>query len=155
MSEVANIPARAVDNMQVQLDSLTDASTMFRATFDTSTPEGQDMAFAALSDAEDLSAHLNETINLVHYVGQAVNLTDAATGEVTPAIRVILIDDEGNNYSAVSNELIRGLSMLSGIYGPPESWTEPKAVVVSEKRSKRGFRFYSILPATGGKGAKK
>lgn len=154
MSEVANneLARRSSSDVVAQLDSLTDAGQMFRTSFDLTTEEGQAMAFAALADAEDLRDHLDEVIYLTNYVAQAVELNDAATGEVTEAVRVILIDKDGNNYSAVSNELRRGLSMLAGIYGPPAMWTEPKAVVVSEKTSKNKRRFFQLLPALRAKG---
>ena len=154
MSEVANndLARRSSRDVVAQLDSLTDAGQMFRTSFDLSTEEGQAMAFAALADADDLRDHLDETIYLTNYVAQAVEVNDAATGEVTEAVRVILIDKDGNNYSAVSNELRRGLSMLAGIYGPPAMWAEPKAVVVSEKTSKNKRRFFQLLPALRAKG---
>ena len=152
MSEVA-IPQRGT-NVAAQLDSLVNASGTFKTTFDTSSPEGQAMAFSALANAEPVADHLNETINLVHFVGQAVTVTDPSSGEVTDATRVVLIDADGNNYAAVSNELIRSLSTLVAIYGPADTWQAPVPVKVVEQRSKRGFRFYSLTPAAAAKAGK-
>ena len=131
-----------------QLDSLTDASGTFKATFDTSTEAGQDMAFSALSDSVPLNEHLGEVINLVHFVGQAVTVTNETTGELVNTVRTVLIDDKGNNYSAVSDQLLKSLSTMVGIYGIPAEWKSPKAIVVTEQRSGNGRRFFSVRPAT-------
>lgn len=116
------------------------------------TIQGDDFAakaqvLAAITDAEPLSEHLGETINLANIVAQAVEVADDQTGELSQAIRVILLDDEGNAYAGLSEGLFRSIQNIVAILGQPHTWPHPYPMKVVEKRSRRGFRFYSIVPA--------
>ena len=142
MSELASI-----NNVAQQLDKINNAGLALKATFATDTPEGQDMAFAALQASEAVADHLNETINLVHFIGQSITVVDENTGEPRDAVRLVLIDSDGNNYTAVSDQLLNSLSNLCAIYGPPASWDEPRAIQVREQRSNKGRRFFTVVPA--------
>ena len=35
---------------------------------------------------------------------------------------------------------------MFGIFGTPNTWTEPLTIKVIERRSRRGFKFFSIEP---------
>ena len=144
MSEVAIASAQTAES---QLEKIDNTSLALRTTFTMDTPEGQDMAFAALQSSEPISEHLGEVINLVHFMGQSINVMDEATGEMTVRARTIILDDKGNAYSATSDQLLNSLVTLTAIYGPPAQWTAPKPIVVKELRSRRGFRFFTVVPA--------
>lgn len=144
MSEVAIASAQTAES---QLEKIDNTSLALRTTFTMDTPEGQDMAFAALQSSEPISEHLGEVINLVHFMGQSINVMDEATGEMTVRARTIILDDKGNAYSATSDQLLNSLVTLTAIYGPPAQWSAPKPIVVKEARSRRGFRFFTVVPA--------
>ena len=144
MSEVAIASAQTAES---QLEKIDNTSLALRTTFTMDTPEGQDMAFAALQSSEPISEHLGEVINLVHFMGQTINVMDEATGEMTVRARTIILDDKGNAYSATSDQLLNSLVTLTAIYGPPAQWSAPKPIVVKEARSRRGFRFFTVVPA--------
>lgn len=108
------------------------------------TLEGKKKTLAALTNAEPIADHLNETINLVHVVMQAVELTDEKTGEVTDNVRTILLAEDGKAYAGVSNGLVGSLRDVFGIMGEPATWPEALPVQVVEKRGNKGFRFYKI-----------
>ena len=38
------------------------------------------------------------------------------------------------------------LNTMFGIFGTPNTWTEPLCIKVIERRSRRGFKFFSIEP---------
>ena len=144
MSEVAIASAQTAES---QLEKIDNTSLALRTTFTMDTPEGQDMAFAALQSSEPISEHLGEVINLVHFMGQTINVMDETTGEMTVRARTIILDDKGNAYSATSDQLLNSLVTLTAIYGPPAQWSAPKPIVVKESRSRRGFRFFTVVPA--------
>ena len=113
---------------------------------DTSTREGKIKLYSALQNAEKLDEHLNEPLEMVNAVAQAVQVTDDQTGEVSNTVRVIIVTADNKAYAATSPTLAAGLTTLFGIFGTPNAWSEPLTIKVIERRSRRGFKFFSIEP---------
>ena len=113
---------------------------------DTSTREGKVKLYSALQNAEKLDEHLNEPLEMVNAVAQAVQVTDDQTGDVSTTVRVIIVTADGKAYAATSPTLAAGLNTMFGIFGTPNNWTEPLSIKVVERRSRRGFKFFSIEP---------
>ena len=113
---------------------------------DTSTREGKIKLYSALQNAEKLDEHLNEPLDMVNAVAQAVQVTDDQTGEVSSTVRVIIVTADNKAYAATSPTLAAGLNTMFGIFGTPNAWTEPLTIKVVERRSRRGFKFFSIEP---------
>lgn len=113
---------------------------------DTSTREGKIKLYSALQNAEKLDEHLNEPLKMVNAVAQAVQVTDDQTGEVSNTVRVIIVTADNKAYAATSPTLAAGLNTMFGIFGTPNTWTEPLTIKVIERRSRRGFKFFSIEP---------
>lgn len=111
---------------------------------DTSTREGKIKFYSALQNAEKLDEHLNEPLNMTNVVAQAVQVTDDQTGEISNTVRVIIVTDDGKAYAATSPTLAAGLNTMFGIFGTPNTWTEPLCIKVVERRSRRGFKFFNI-----------
>lgn len=115
---------------------------------DTSTFEGKVKLYSALRNAEKLSDHLNEPLHMVNAVAQSVQVTDEQTGEISNSARVIIVTDDDKAYSATSPTLLASLNTMFGIFGTPNTWGKPLAIKVVEHRSRRGYKFYSIEPAS-------
>ena len=115
---------------------------------DTSTFEGKVKLYSALQNAEKLADHLNEPLHMVNAVAQSVQVTDEQTGEMTNSARVIIVTDDDKAYAATSPTLLAGLNTMFGIFGTPNTWKQPIAIKVVERRSRRGYKFYSIEPAS-------
>lgn len=113
---------------------------------DTSTREGKIKLYSALQNAEKLDEHLNEPLEMVNAVAQAVQVTDDQTGEVSNTVRVIIVTADNKAYAATSPTLAAGLNTMFGIFGTPNVWDEPLTIKVIERRSRRGFKFFSIEP---------
>lgn len=113
---------------------------------DTSTREGKIKLYAALQNDEKLEEHLNETLLVSNAVAQAVQVTDEQTGEVSATVRVIILTADGKAYSAISPTLAAEMNTMFSIFGTPNTWDTPLAVKVVERRSRRGFKFFSIEP---------
>lgn len=115
---------------------------------DTSTFEGKVKLYSALQNAEKLSDHLNEPLHMVNAVAQSVQVSDEFTGEVSSTSRVIIVTDDDKAYAATSPTLLAGLNTMFGIFGTPNTWKKPIVIKVVEHRSRRGYKFYGIEPAS-------
>lgn len=114
---------------------------------DTSTFEGKVKLYNALQSAEKLSDHLNEPLHMVNAVALSVKVSDEITGEVSNSSRVIIVTDDDKSYAATSPTLLSGLNTMFGVFGTPDTWKKPLAIKVVERRSRRGYKFYSIETA--------
>jgi len=113
-----------------------------------STFKGEDFktrvaVYQALTDAEPVADHVGETIQLANVVAQAVEVADE-TGAVNETVRVILVDDKGKSYAALSDGLFRSIRNIFGILGEPQQWGQPLPVKVLEEKSRKGFRFFTL-----------
>lgn len=113
---------------------------------DTSTREGKIKLYSALQNAGKLDEHLNEPLAMVNAVAQAVQVTDEKTNKVSTTVRVIIVTADNKAYAATSPTLAAGLNTMFSIFGTPNAWTEPLTIKVVERRSRRGFKFFSIEP---------
>lgn len=129
--------------------SLTQGSGNISTSVDMSTEEGKLRVFGALQDSQKIEDHLNEDINLKDVVMQTVDVVNESTGEVDSAVRTTLIDDKGKAYSATSSELVKSLRTMMGIWGEPNTWEKPIKVKVTTGKSRKGFRFFTIVPSLG------
>lgn len=114
-----------------------------------STVGGNDMAakkltLNAVTNAESVDDHLGEEFNLVHCVFQQVTVVDDRTQEANETVRTILLADDGKAFAAISEGLVGSLRDIFGILGMPDSWPEPLPVRVVEKKSRRGYKFFTI-----------
>lgn len=119
-----------------------------RAFIDTTTEEGQVALYTAINNAEPLNAHLGEPLEIKSVVSQKVAMTDDNTGEVRDAIRTIFVTADNSAYSATSDSIASSVNTMFGIFGTPDTWRSPKTIVVNERRSRKGNRYYAmeILP---------
>ena len=80
---------------------------------------------------------------------------EEAIQELRQGRMIILVDDEGNAYHAISDGIFKSLQTYCGLLGNPNTWPEPVAIIVDEKRSRRGFKFMTIklAPASEEKSA--
>ena len=114
--------------------------------FDTSKDEGKFALFDALQTEDKVDAHLGETMNLVNCVAQAVEVADANTGEVNRSLRVVLVGEDGSAWSATSPSLAKSLNTLFGIFGTPNTWGKPLPDKVIERKSRNGYKFFTLVP---------
>lgn len=99
--------------------------------------------YNALSDAESLKDYIGQTFHVTDVVAHPVQLMDEQSGEIVTAIRVILIDEEGKAYAAISEGLRSAIHRLRGIVGEPP-WHPALKMVPVEKKTRKGFRVLTI-----------
>lgn len=127
--------------------SLTQGSGQVVSTVDTSTMEGKVRQFDALQDAQPVAHFLGKKIELVDIIMQSVEIADSQTGELNPAVRVILVDKDGQAYSSVSETIVKDVRTLLTVFGAPREWGGPLVVKVEERQGRPGHKFYKLLTA--------
>lgn len=112
--------------------------------FEATSEEEKAVLFTALnSPTHRLSDKIGSVINLTNFIHEYVEITNKETGEVEIAPRIILIDDKGESYSAMSKSLETALLNLVGVYGYPTNWVAPLKLLV--KQVTRGEKRYYVL----------
>lgn len=113
------------------------------STFDGADFETQLDVVDAVTTAERLSDHPGTVIQLRNVVIQPIELTndDGATVRVP---RVILVDEDGTSYAAISNGILKSLQTLFGLVGFPADWPRALSVQMKEVRTRAGFRTMTI-----------
>ena len=99
---------------------------------------------AVNNKGESLADHKNEVLEIVNVAAHPVNLIDENTGELVEALRVVLIDKNGNNYDAVSQGIVSSLQKIFAIVGPAPYLEEPLKIKVIEQKTRKGFRTNTI-----------
>ena len=74
---------------------------------------------------------INMTINAKDLYIEVVNCTNTETGEVTACPRIVIIDDKGVSYQAVSIGIYSALKKLIQVYGAP-TWEKPIKLEVKQ-----------------------
>ena len=92
---------------------------------------------------ESLDDHKGEVINMVNVAAHPVSLTDEKTGEVINALRMVIIDDQGRNFDAVSQGIASSMEKIFAIVGPAP-FDPPLAIKVVEQKTRSGFKTNTI-----------
>lgn len=90
------------------------------------------------SPDKKLSENIGEVIALRHIAAHPITLVDENTGELVEALRVVLVDDKGVSYEAVSNGVANAVSRIIQIFGQPADWSEPVKVKAVQKQTRNG-----------------
>ena len=134
-----HVTGTSIDN---KIAGISGSRAMFATSFDTSDRAGQVKLIGAIGEAEPIDEYLGETINLVDYVAQIVEFVNE-DGEMQEGVRIVLIDDEGKSYAAMSDGLMKSLQTFVSVMGSPATWPEPLPIKVVEVKSRRGFKFFT------------
>lgn len=84
-----------------------------------------------------LSDMINMQINAKDLYIEVVNCTNTETGEVTACPRIVIIDEKGRSYQAVSIGIYSALKKVIQVYGAP---TWEKAIKLEVKQITKGER---------------
>lgn len=96
------------------------------------TDEEKANLFNAINNPEKrLADCINMKINAKDLYIEVVNCTNEETGEITACPRIVIIDDEGVAYQAVSLGIYSALKKVIQIFGAP-TWSKPIALEVKQ-----------------------
>lgn len=87
---------------------------------------------------ERLGDHINEVIMVKDLLIEIIELVNDNTGELDRVPRMVLIDEEGKSYVAVSIGIFSALKRICSLFGEP-TWNEPipckiKQITKGEKK---------------------
>lgn len=145
---VAPEDMNSYEAVQQQIENFAEATGSIYTTVAGDDPESKLKIFGAITGAERIDEVLNDTIPLVDFIIQAIEVADLDSGELNATTRVTLIDKDGNAYAGISQPLVNSLQMLTQIMGHPTTWTNPVDVVVEEITTRRGFKAFNLVPAS-------
>lgn len=102
------------------------------------TDEEKAQLFNAVNNPEKrLADCINMTINAKDLFVEVVNCTNEETGEQTACPRIVIIDDKGVSYQAVSLGIYSAIKKVIQIFGTP---TWEKAIPLEIKQVTKGTR---------------
>lgn len=97
------------------------------------TDEEKAQLFNAMNNPDErLSDCINKTINMKDLFIEVVDCTNEETGVVTACPRIVIIDDKGKSYQAVSLGIYSALKKIIGIFGEPTVWKKPIAIEIKQ-----------------------
>lgn len=152
-TEIAAFNPTGQDSLAI-IDSLRGSSASVFSTFVGEDFETKIAIFEAVSNAEDLADHLDETILLSNVVAQSITIADqeANDGTMIDVVRLVLVAEDGAAYGAISGGVARSLQTLFGILGQPSTWAAPLPIrVVQAGQGTRKYFTIKTVPATKSK----
>lgn len=138
MSEVRNnaMTIYSEDGFNVAMD-MTTATTQFCSMVAVSKEEKAQLFNAMNNPDKRIADCINMKIAAKDLYVEIVNCTNEETGEVTACPRIVIIDEDGISYQAVSIGIYSALKKVIQVYGAP-TWDEP--VVLEVKQITKGAR---------------
>ena len=121
------------------LDKLTGARVSY-CSMSANTDAEKLKLFKAINDTDmRLSDVVNTTIMLKDIYAEQVDFADEETGEITPGVRIVLVDENGTSYGCASQGVFNAINKLISIFGEP-TWETPIPVKVKEiKKGKKSL----------------
>ena len=141
------VPVSSSNALLATLDTMRAGRSTVVSTFTDSSWETRTATFDAMTNALPISDNLGTVINLRNWVIQPVEMPvdekDLSKGtQLAP--RIILIDEDGSAFAAISSGVLKSLENLVGAFGQPSEWPSSIPVVVTEQKSRAGFRFMTL-----------
>ena len=122
-----------------KLDLLNAEGSRSYISLKTETKEDKILLYNAMNNpTSSISDHINEKLFIENVILEEIQLTDNETGEITTAIRTVLIDPKDNSYQAVSKGVFNSIKQIISIFGEPITWVEPLEVEVKQVKVEKG-----------------
>lgn len=110
---------------------MTSAQTQFCSMMAETREEKAAMYNAMNNPDKRLADCINMEINAKDLYIEVVNCTNEETGEVNACPRIVIIDDQGVSYQAVSIGIYSALKKAIQVFGAP-TWDEPVRLAVKQ-----------------------
>ena len=123
--------AMSMDENNHFIADLTSRQTTF-CSLVANSPAEKAMLFKAMNNPEKrVGDCINMTINAKDLFCEVVNCINQQTGEVQVCPRIVIIDDKGVGYQAVSLGVYSAIKKIIQVFGAP-SWETPLPLVVKQ-----------------------
>lgn len=101
--------------------------------------------FNACSNPVKVSDFIGKQIKLMHFYVEVIQTVSEQTGELVSVPRVVLIDDHGKGYQAVSVGMYNSIKRVVAMFGMPDEWDAPHTVEIQQVNTKSGRTFNLLL----------
>lgn len=124
---------------------LTTRQTTF-CSYKAETPEQKAILFKAMNNPEKrISEMINMEISVKDIFCEVVVCKNEQTGEATQCPRIVLIDDKGVGYQAVSLGVFSAIKKVIQVFGQP-TWTEPITLAVKQiTKDKKSLLTFDVV----------
>lgn len=86
------------------------------------------------SPTKSVADMVNKQIALRHVYAETCEFVDTESGETTPGIRMILVDENGESYQSCSKGMYTSISKMLSILGDPSGWDGPVNIMIKSIR---------------------
>ena len=154
MTDVVAYASNDYDEVERQLSTLSQSSKIISTIIGDDFDTREQIANAVLNSVSLQDEMLDKPFDLVNWIAQIVKVTpepsdddDRAVDENgrVAAIRVVLLDAEGNAYSATSEGVVSSLGTLQSVMGHPSTWKRPVRVVAKRVKTRNANRYVITL----------
>lgn len=105
--------------------------------------------YNACTNPEKLSAMINKRIKMMHVYAEIVQLAhvnqDGGETSLVSCPRVVIIDENGKGYQAVSVGIYNAVKRIIAMFGMPETWDRPHTVEVQNVDLKNGQHTFNLI----------
>lgn len=103
------------------------------------------VSLATDGDCQSVSDNVGKEIELKYWFTHSIQLLDNKTGELQTVPRCVLIDKDGNAFSASSDGVFRALSTLISSFGDGDL-PEGLKVKFAQRKTRSGFSILTFTP---------
>lgn len=123
--------ANAIQTIDLQ-NELSDKSASTYCSVQGGDRKAKAMVYNAMNNPEHrIGDCINKKIKVKDVLCEIIDMTDENTGEVIQAPRVVLIDEKGESYQAVSNGIFNAVKKAIAVFGAP-TWDEPLEILIKQ-----------------------
>ena len=101
--------------------------------------------FKACSNPDKVTDYIGKQIKLMHFFVEVIQTVSEKTGEIVNVPRVVLIDEAGKGYQAVSIGMYNSLKRVVAMFGEPATWDRPHTVEIQQVSTKTGRTFNLLM----------
>lgn len=101
--------------------------------------------YNACTNPAKISDMINKRIKVLHIYAEIIQVMSEQTGEMVNVPRVILIDEQGKGYQAVSIGIYNAIQRMIALFGNPADWDKPHTVEVQNVSLANGQHTFNLL----------
>lgn len=138
-AELAEMRHNPLDSVTVSSLSDPGQSQMYCSIRDDGTMQSKARIFNSINSPDKrISDCIGETISLANIVAHPIQLVDENSGELIETMRMVLVDEKGTSYEAVSSGIVNAVARILQIFGQPDTWATPIKVKPVQKGTRNG-----------------
>lgn len=103
--------------------------------------------YNACANPAKLSDNINIPIRMIHFYVEVIQCANKDTGEIVSVPRVVIIDEKGKGFQAVSVGIYNAIKRIVSMFGSPADWDEPVTVMCQNVDLGGGQHTYNLTIA--------